>query len=44
MYNYDEDFCKLFKIHADFDTQMDSNMDNVQKMAEFISSAIERKN
>jgi lon-related putative ATP-dependent protease len=44
MYNYDEDFCKLFKIHADFDTQMDSNIDNIQKMAEFISSAIKTKN
>lgn len=43
MYNYDEDFGKLFKIHADFDTQMDSNEDNVQKMAGFISSAIETK-
>jgi lon-related putative ATP-dependent protease len=44
MYNYDEDFCKLFKIHADFDTQMDSNTDNILKMAEFISSSIETKN
>jgi len=44
MYNYDEDFCKLFKIHADFDTQMDSTTDNIMKMAEFISSSIETKN
>lgn len=43
MYNYDEDFCKLFKIHADFDTQMDSTTDNIIKMAEFISSSIEAK-
>jgi lon-related putative ATP-dependent protease len=43
MYNYDEDFCKLFKIHADFDTQMDSTTDNIMKMAEFISSSIETK-
>lgn len=43
MYNYDEDFCKLFKIHADFDTQMDSTTDNIIKMAEFISSTIEAK-
>jgi lon-related putative ATP-dependent protease len=43
MYNYDEDFCKLFKIHADFDTQMDSTIDNIIKMAEFISSTIEAK-
>ncbi|GMB02143.1 ATP-binding protein [Pelosinus sp. IPA-1] len=43
MYNHDEDFGKLFKIHADFDTQMDRNEDNVKKMAGFISSAIETK-
>lgn len=43
MYNYDEDFCKLFKIHADFDTQMDSTTDNIIKMSEFISSTIEAK-
>jgi lon-related putative ATP-dependent protease len=43
MYNHDEDFGKLFKIHADFDTQMESNADNIQKMAGFISSAIETK-
>lgn len=43
MYNYDEDFCKLFKIHADFDIQMDSTADNIKKMAGFISSAIEAK-
>lgn len=43
MYNYDEDFGKLFKIHADFDTQMESNDDNIQKMARFISSTIKNK-
>ena len=43
MYNHDEDFAKLFKIHADFDTQMDSNMDNIQKMARFISSTVKQK-
>ncbi|MBC8016640.1 MAG: AAA family ATPase [Sporomusaceae bacterium] len=43
MYNYDEDFGKLFKIHADFDTQMESNDDNIQKMARFISSTVKNK-
>jgi len=43
MYNYDEEFGKLFKIHADFDTQMESNTDNIQKMAGFISSTVESK-
>jgi len=43
MYNHDEEFGKLFKIHADFDTQMESNTDNIQKMAGFISSTVESK-
>ena len=43
MYNHDEEFGKLFKIHADFDTQMDSTTDNIQKMARFISSTVEGK-
>lgn len=43
MYNYDEDFRKLFKIHADFDTQMENSISNVQKMAGFISSTVKNK-
>jgi len=43
MYNHDEEFGKLFKIHADFDTQMESTPDNVQKMAGFISSTVQSK-
>ncbi|WP_378954218.1 Lon protease family protein [Pelosinus sp. sgz500959] len=43
MYNHDEEFGKLFKIHADFDTQMESNADNIQKMAGFISSTVTSK-
>lgn len=43
MYNYDEEFSKLFKIHADFDTQVESNTDNIQKMARFISATVESK-
>ncbi|MFO7951756.1 MAG: ATP-binding protein [Bacillota bacterium] len=37
LYHYDEDFRKLFKIKADFDTEMDRENDNVTKMASFIS-------
>jgi len=44
MYNHDEEFGKLFKIHADFDTQVESNTDNIQKMARFISSTVKSKN
>lgn len=43
MYNYDEDFRKLFKIHADFDVQMDNTPVNVQKLASFISSTVKRE-
>lgn len=38
LYTYDEDFRKLFKIKADFDIDMDSSEDNIQKYIQFISS------
>ncbi|MDX9917580.1 MAG: ATP-binding protein [Gudongella sp.] len=38
LYNYDDDFRKLFKIMADFDVEMDKNPDNVRRMAEFIAN------
>ncbi|HOR86241.1 MAG TPA: AAA family ATPase [Bacillota bacterium] len=38
LYNYDEDFSKLFKIKADFDTDMAGNKENCLKYASFISS------
>ena len=38
LYNYDEDFRKLFKIKADFDIDMQSDIDNVKKYAKFIGS------
>ncbi|MDF2521129.1 MAG: ATP-dependent protease [Clostridia bacterium] len=44
LYNYDEDFRKLFKIKADFDTEMDSNQQNIMKYAQFISSHCNKKN
>ncbi|HWR37896.1 MAG TPA: ATP-binding protein [Patescibacteria group bacterium] len=40
LYNYDEDFRKLFKVHADFDVQMDNNAANIQKLAAFVSSTV----
>lgn len=43
LYNYDEDFRKLFKIKADFDTDMSSVDDNIMKYAQFISSHCEKK-
>ncbi|HEX6594313.1 MAG TPA: AAA family ATPase [Bacillota bacterium] len=36
LYHYDEDFSKLFKIKADFDVEMDFNVENMSKLASFI--------
>lgn len=43
LFNYDEDFRKLFKIRADFDIDMASNKENCEKYARFISSHCENK-
>lgn len=43
LYNYDEDFRKLFKIKADFDTDMSAIDENIIKYAKFISSHCEKK-
>jgi lon-related putative ATP-dependent protease len=43
LYNYDEDFRKLFKIKADFDTDMSAADENIVKYAKFISSHCEKK-
>ena len=42
LYTYDEDFRKLFKIKADFDTDMGSNKENCMKYASFIRSHCEK--
>lgn len=42
LYNYDEEFSELFKIKADFDTEMERNKKNISKFADFISSVINR--
>ncbi len=43
LYSYDEDFRKLFKVHADFDTEMENTAGNIHKLAGFISSTVVRK-
>lgn len=43
LYHYDEDFRKLFKIKADFDTAMDYNREHVAKYVAFISSLCQRE-
>jgi len=42
LYNYDDEFSELFKIKADFDTEMERNKKNIAKFADFISSVINR--
>ena len=36
LYQYDEDFRKLFKMKIDFDTEMDATMNNMEHLARFI--------
>ena len=43
MYQYDEDFRKLFKIHADFDADVENNDENIHKMAAFISASVKKE-
>jgi lon-related putative ATP-dependent protease len=43
LYNYDEDFKKLFKVKADFDTQMERSEANLMQYAHFIKSCCERE-
>lgn len=40
---YDEEFDKFFKIKADFDYEMPRNAENMQKLAQFIKSFVERE-
>ncbi len=43
LYRYDEDFRKLFKIKADFDVTMGRSLENMSKMANFISTHCQRE-
>ena len=44
LYQYDGDFRKLFKIHADFDVQMENTPANIAKMAAFTRTTIQKEN
>ena len=44
IFSYDEDFRKLFKVFADFDTEMENNLTNIQKLAGFVASTVQREN
>lgn len=44
LYNYDEDFKKLFKVKVDFNDVMDLNDDNIAQMAAFVKKHCETDN
>lgn len=43
LYAYDEDFRKLFKVKADFDTQMERTPENLAQYAYFLKSCCDRE-
>jgi len=43
LYTYDEDFKKIFKVKADFDTEMPNIPDNIVKYAQFIKTVIDKE-
>ncbi|OPL07385.1 MAG: ATP-dependent protease [delta proteobacterium ML8_F1] len=44
LHEYDEEFRKLFRIMADFDSEMDRDDDNVMRFARFIATHCEKEN
>ena len=43
LYNYDQEFKKLFKIKAHFDTEMERSQDKMEKFASFVASVCKRE-
>jgi ATP-dependent Lon protease len=43
LYEYDEDFQKIFKVKADFDTVMPNTDDNVKRYAEFVRHMVDQE-
>lgn len=44
LYNLDEQFKELFKVKADFDTQMDRTDENIRAYCSFICGVVKREN
>jgi lon-related putative ATP-dependent protease len=44
LYEYEEDFRKLFKVKVDFDEEMDRNDENILKLSKFISGFCRKEN
>lgn len=43
LYNYDEDFTKIFKIRADFDNETNLDEENIYKYAQFVKRVVEQE-
>ncbi len=43
LYTYDEDFRKIFKIKADFDTEMPKVPENIVKYSQFVKSVVDKE-
>ncbi|SDL20786.1 Lon protease family protein [Halarsenatibacter silvermanii] len=43
LYNFDEEFKKLFKIKAHFDTEMERSQENMRDFASFVAQVCERE-
>ena len=43
LYNYDQEFEKLFKIKADFDVEMERSEEHMQEFASFVAAFCERE-
>jgi lon-related putative ATP-dependent protease len=43
LYAYDEDFHRLFKVKADFDTEMSRTDDHAEKYAQFIAARVKNR-
>ncbi|MDR1537767.1 MAG: AAA family ATPase [Clostridiales bacterium] len=43
LYEYDEDFQKLFKIRADFDCEMQMNDENISSVCKFIKNFVDKE-
>jgi ATP-dependent Lon protease len=44
LYEYDEDFRKIFKVKADFDTVMPNTQENIQKYGQFVRNLLDQEN
>jgi len=44
LYEYDEDFQKLFKVKVEFDWEIDASLENVKQYFSFISNVVETNN